>query len=84
MDDVEGRASQGGLLELSAACSAFRLQALVYDAERDQYIIVGKKDRQVMPLCYHDYHWSLIHHGVRLPSRAIMDDHGDDWKKFDD
>eukprot|EP00975_Prorocentrum_lima_P023636 4973716-Prorocentrum_lima.AAC.1 len=29
--DTPDRVSQGGLLELSAACSAFRLQALVYD-----------------------------------------------------
>eukprot|EP00975_Prorocentrum_lima_P049671 10394447-Prorocentrum_lima.AAC.1 len=28
IDDIPGRVSQGGLLELSAACSAFRLQAL--------------------------------------------------------
>eukprot|EP00975_Prorocentrum_lima_P070616 12933088-Prorocentrum_lima.AAC.1 len=46
MDDVRDRAAQGGLLELSAACSAFRLQALVYDLAREQYIIVGKQDRQ--------------------------------------
>eukprot|EP00975_Prorocentrum_lima_P061072 12806739-Prorocentrum_lima.AAC.1 len=49
IEDVGGRACQGGLLELSAACSAFRLQAVVYDSARDQYIIIGKKDRQVMP-----------------------------------
>eukprot|EP00975_Prorocentrum_lima_P049710 10404860-Prorocentrum_lima.AAC.1 len=35
MDDVRDRAAQGGLLELSAACSAFRLQALVYDLARE-------------------------------------------------
>eukprot|EP00975_Prorocentrum_lima_P026845 5642185-Prorocentrum_lima.AAC.1 len=46
IEDVAGRASQGGLLELSAACSAFRLQALVYDQAQGHYIIMGTKDRR--------------------------------------
>eukprot|EP00975_Prorocentrum_lima_P013789 2931224-Prorocentrum_lima.AAC.1 len=83
IDDVADRASQGGLLELSAACSAFRLQALVYDQAREQYIIMGTKDRIVIPLCFHDFHWSLIHRAVRLPDAETIRLNPAKWKRFD-
>eukprot|EP00975_Prorocentrum_lima_P018502 3896072-Prorocentrum_lima.AAC.1 len=40
------RAVNGGLLEVSAICSAFRLQALVYDAANERFIRMGKAGRR--------------------------------------
>eukprot|EP00975_Prorocentrum_lima_P058110 12188937-Prorocentrum_lima.AAC.1 len=39
VEEVQRSEQKGGLLQLNAACSAYRLQALVYDTARNCYIL---------------------------------------------
>eukprot|EP00975_Prorocentrum_lima_P037909 7976594-Prorocentrum_lima.AAC.1 len=77
-------AANGGLLEVSAICSAYRLQALVYDAANARFIRAGKEGRRVLPLCYADQRWSLLPLQVQLPPKHDRDAAKQHWYDYDE
>eukprot|EP00975_Prorocentrum_lima_P053838 11297269-Prorocentrum_lima.AAC.1 len=63
-------ATQGGLRELSAACTAYCMQAVVCVRAEDRFIVIGQEGRRTATFLYEDGFWDLLKPFVFLPSRA--------------
>eukprot|EP00975_Prorocentrum_lima_P051033 10690785-Prorocentrum_lima.AAC.1 len=72
-------ATQGGLLELNAACEAYHMQAVVCVRAKDHFVVLGKEGRRTATLDYDDGFWELLHAFVLLPSRQVMRANSEIW-----
>eukprot|EP00975_Prorocentrum_lima_P000454 86386-Prorocentrum_lima.AAC.1 len=71
------------LLEVSAICTAYELQAVVCAQAHNRFVIVGKEGRTTITLSFEDLYWDLIPDYVCLPSRSSMHMWPEIWHDFD-
>eukprot|EP00975_Prorocentrum_lima_P028123 5909559-Prorocentrum_lima.AAC.1 len=62
-------ATQGGLVELDAACGLYNLQVVVCVKAKNHFVVVGREGRRTATLDYDEGFWDLLSAYVILPSR---------------
>eukprot|EP00975_Prorocentrum_lima_P039345 8270009-Prorocentrum_lima.AAC.1 len=71
-EHMRSTATQGGLLELNAACEVYRIQAVVCVKAKNHFIVLGQEGRRTATFDYDDGFWDLLSAFVLLPSRQVM------------
>eukprot|EP00975_Prorocentrum_lima_P071395 12937388-Prorocentrum_lima.AAC.1 len=71
-EEVVNCAGAGTLLEVSAVCAAYKLQAVVCARSHNRFVILGKEGQTTISLSFQGLYWDLIPDYVCLPPRAKM------------
>eukprot|EP00975_Prorocentrum_lima_P011519 2449501-Prorocentrum_lima.AAC.1 len=53
-------ATQGGLVELDAACALYNLQVVVCVKAKNHFVVMGREGRRTATLDYDDGFWDLL------------------------
>eukprot|EP00975_Prorocentrum_lima_P015325 3245585-Prorocentrum_lima.AAC.1 len=59
-EEILNCAGPGTLLEVSAICTAYELQAIVCAREHNRFVIAGKRGRTTITLSFEGLYWDLI------------------------
>eukprot|EP00975_Prorocentrum_lima_P068659 12921919-Prorocentrum_lima.AAC.1 len=68
-EHMKTTATQGGLLELDAACGLYNLQVVVCVKAKNHFVVVGRDGRRTATFDYDEGFWDLLSAYVILPSR---------------
>eukprot|EP00975_Prorocentrum_lima_P025833 5435279-Prorocentrum_lima.AAC.1 len=66
---MQNTATQGGLVELEAACARYNLQVIVCVNAKNHFVVMGREGRRTATLNYDSGFWDLLSAYVILPSR---------------